>query len=625
MLRMPRVTSSRFYALLDAFIPPAVKRDIGLRQRARMFLISHLFGPFLGNTITVYLYILDKSPGAAFWVLAASITAFWIFPFALRLGAPFTLLGVVSVQNLIFAILWGCYNYGGVSSPFLPWLLTVPLLAFFYLGASRNTRSLVLGLIGVNLVAFYAVYLFAHSFPQHIPLAQLSGIGIISTLCAAIYVSMMALYYASVVASQSELEHEVIRDLQISRQFSEAKAEAERANQAKSEFLAKMSHELRTPLNAVIGYSEMLLEETDAADRHEQSADLRKIRDAGQHLLALVSDVLDLSKLEAGKMELYPESLGLGTLIDDIVAACQQAVAARGNQLIVDCPDNLGIIEADGAKLRQAVLYLMSNAAKFTSNGRVTLSVTRPPGKLTIAVRDTGVGISPKNMTGLFQNFGESEGATASKYGGTGLGLALGQKLCRLMGGEITVESQLGRGSCFTISIPIREGSAAGAPSALGAASEPAKPVEAPGAAQPHGEPVLVIDDDPAVLDLVARTLTKEGFWTITAGDARSGLELAKTTRPAVIVLDVRMPDIDGWQMLQMMASDAELKPCPIVLLTVEDDLQKGRAHGVAGHLVKPIDREQLVAAIARLCGKTGAAASGRSKAMELAGRPAVG
>src|SRR5579884_36824 len=598
MLRFSEDASSRFYAFLDFFIPLSIQRDAETKQRARMFLISHLFGPFLGNTITVYLYLLENQPGYSFWILTASITFFWLFPFALRLGVPFGMLGVGSVQNLIFAILWGSYNYGGISSPFLPWLLTVPLLAFFYLGTSRGARVIVLALIGFNLAAFYMVYLFGQTFPQHIPLSRLSGIGLISTLCAAIYVSMMALYYGNVVASQTELEHEVIRDQAIARQFREAKAEAERANQAKSEFLAKISHELRTPLNAVIGYSEMLIEEAEASNRHEQGSDLRKIRDAGKHLLALISDILDLSKLEAGKMEVYNQFFEVAALIDDIVGECRESIAAQGNQLFVQCGDDLGSVSADGSKLRQAVMSLLSNAAKFTRNGEVILTVSRRADRLIISVRDTGVGITPNNMNNLFQNFGAAEEATASKYGGTGLGLALSRKLCRLMGGDISVESEAGKGSCFTIDIPVQDQA-----NAATSAREPEGSSTDGSYSGARGEHViLVVDDDPTILDLVARTLAKEGFCPVTAVDARSGLRLARETKPAVVVLDVQMPDIDGWELINMFAADPELHSCPVVLLTVEDDLQKGREHGVAHHLVKPIDREQLLAAVSRLC-----------------------
>jgi signal transduction histidine kinase len=456
MSRWPKLSPATIYPLLDWFIPPGLKEDSGNLQRARMFLISHLFGPFLGHTITVYLFLLEDRPDYALWVLAISITVFWAFPFALKLTGWYTGLALLSVQNLIFAVLWGCYHYGGVSSPFLPWLLTVPLLAFFYLGPGPLPRLFILAIIALNLGGFYFTYALGHTFPVHIALSKLSGIGIISTLCAAVYVSMMALYYANIVASQTELAREVERHLATARQLRAAKVEAERANSAKSDFLAKMSHELRTPLNAVIGYSEMLLEEAQDAGREQQSADVKKINSAGKHLLSLVSDVLDLSKLEAGKMEIYVERVDLAKLVADVGESSAEMIHDKGNELVVECPPDIGMIEGDAVKLRQAILYLTSNAGKFTREGRVVLSARRAGEWVDIAVKDTGAGISRENLVNLFQNFGEAEGATTSKYGGTGLGLALSQKLCRLMGGDVSVESELGKGSCFTIRVPAR-------------------------------------------------------------------------------------------------------------------------------------------------------------------------
>src|SRR5216683_1435602 len=413
-----RLSPSMIYPLLGWFMPPALKAEREMEQPARMFLISHIFGPFLGRTITVYLYVLDPHPGYQLWVLAFSITAFWAFPFALKRTGAYTALALLSVQNLIFAVLWGAYHYGGVSSPFLPWLLVVPLLAFFYLGPAARPRLIVLGMIVTNVTLFYVSYALGHSF----------------------------------------LEHEVQNHRTTAIKLREAKEEAEAANRAKSEFLAKMSHELRTPLNAVIGYSEMLLEDAELDGRKQQQiADLRRINSAGKHLLSLVTDVLDLSQIEAGKMDLSAQPFDLNTFIDDVVATCRPLVLDNGNDFVVDRGDGLGVIVSDATKLRQAVLNLLSNAAKFTNRGRVTLGAMREKSDgdwIRIAVRDTGIGIRPEVLPKLFQNFNQAEASTSSRYGGTGLGLALSQKLCRMMGGEITVESDPGRGSCFTIRIP---------------------------------------------------------------------------------------------------------------------------------------------------------------------------
>jgi signal transduction histidine kinase len=440
--------------LVDWFIPAELAADRERRKQARMFLISHLFGPFIGNVVPGALYVLDPTPGYPVAVLAASITAFWAFPFILRAIGRYNLLVLLSVENLIFCILWSCYFYGGVSSPTLPWVLTIPLLAFFYLGPTPSLRLIVLALFAANFAAFAALELLSHPTPNDMPTASLQGLGIVSTIAASLYVTMMAFYYAKILASGAELESEMKRHLATATELRRAAAESERAGAAKAEFLAKMSHELRTPLNAVIGYSQMLLEDAAAEGDNQSAADLEKIHAAGHHLLRLVNEVLDLSKIEAGKMELYAEEVDIGALIHDVVESYRPSALAHGDELSLTIESELGTIRCDAKKVQQAASQIVDNAIKFTENGRITVSMERSGEQIVIAVRDTGIGIAPDAIPNLFEKFSGGDDTTSSKYGGTGLGLALSLKLCRLMGGDISVESKLGAGSCFTITLP---------------------------------------------------------------------------------------------------------------------------------------------------------------------------
>ncbi|HEX5282403.1 MAG TPA: ATP-binding protein [Micropepsaceae bacterium] len=444
----------RFLGAIDWFIPPQARTDAAMLGRARIFVFSHLFGPALGQAISIYLYFADPTHGFPFWVIVISITLFWALPVGMKLIGRLQPLAWFSVENLTFVTLFGSYYYGGVSSPFLPWLLIALLLGFFYIG---ERPFMVLGIFCANVAGFFAAYLVKGSFPQHIPLEGLSGVGIVSVTTATIYMAMMALYYADVVASQSGRQLEAARHRATAERLRKAMEEAEWSNRQKSVFLAKMSHQLRTPLNAVIGYSEILLEDAKE-NEDEQIADLQRINSAGKHLLSLVTDVLDMSKIESNKTDLTIQPFHLNDFIDDVVSTGRSLVTTNGNEFIVDREPGLGIVISDETRLRQAVLNLLSNAGKFTKDGRVTLSASRQTEHgedwIGISVSDTGIGITQDNLRKLFKDFNQADASTASKYGGTGLGLALSRHLCRMMGGNIDVQSDFGRGSRFTIRIP---------------------------------------------------------------------------------------------------------------------------------------------------------------------------
>lgn len=462
-------TIERVNEFVDWFIPFELAKDREKRKQARMFLFSHIFGPFIGNVVPAAIYVFDPSPTFDVFVLAASITAFWVFPLALRWFGQYETLVLLSVQNLIFCILWSCYYYGGVTSPTLSWVVTIPLLAFFYIGPHSRLRNAVLALFTVNSVGFALIYTYGPEVGKQLPAASSEGLGLVSTVCAALYVMMMAVYYAKTLASGVELEAEMRRHLTTFAELRRATLEAERAGAAKAEFLAKMSHELRTPLSAILGYSKLLLETAMDDGKTHSVEDLERIFSAGRQLLKLINEILDLSKIEAGKMELFNEEISLPALIHQIERDWAEESARNGNNIVVDVSRGPELVTCDLQKLEQIIGQLVDNAIKFTQKGRILITAENDPADpgayVLISVRDSGIGIAADLIPSLFEKFSVAKDITSSKYGGTGLGLALSRELCRLMRGDIAVSSMPGEGSCFTVKIPVKPPEQRAAPS----------------------------------------------------------------------------------------------------------------------------------------------------------------
>jgi PAS domain S-box-containing protein len=384
-----------------------------------------------------------------------------------------------------------------------------------------------------------------------------------------------------------------------------AKEAAEEANRTKSMFLANMSHELRTPLNAILGYSEMLTEEANDLGQESFVPDLKKIHGAGKHLLSLINDVLDISKIEAGKMDMFLETFEIRPLIDDVVSTIQPLVDKNENALIVSCREEIGGMHADVTKVRQGLFNLLSNACKFTKQGRITLKVARLEKNgvdwLHFTVSDTGIGMTPEQLGKLFQAFSQADASTTRKYGGTGLGLAISRKFCQMMGGDITVTSESGKGTSFTMQLP----------ALVVEKKAEAQQAEAKSdAAEEKGTPVLVIDDDPNVHDLMRRFLGKEGFRIVPALSGEEGLKLARESPPDVIVLDVQMPVMDGWVVLQQIKADPKLREIPVVLVTMIDQKNLGYSLGANDYLMKPVDRERVASVLKKYRRPAAAAAS---------------
>ena len=380
-----------------------------------------------------------------------------------------------------------------------------------------------------------------------------------------------------------------------------ARDAAEEASRSKARFLANMSHELRTPLNAIIGYSEMLKEDAEQQGGTAMLPDLQRIHTAGRHLMELISDILDLSKIEAGKLSLSPQTFPVAELLETIRTTVLPMVAQKGNALTVRTGGDCDTLHADPTRLRQCLLNLLSNAAKFTEKGEITLEIDRrtvPKGEqMVFRVSDTGIGMSAEVLEHAFDAFVQADEIIPGKYTGTGLGLAITRELAQLMGGDLSAESEPGRGSTFTLWLPLRRRKPYPVPAPTDSdrkqtAAEEALPL------------VLVIDDEAEARELLTRSLSGKGYRVVAAGGGEEGLVLARRLRPSAITLDVLMPGLDGWDVLAALKADPELVTIPVIICSILDEANHGFALGAGDYLIKPIDRGRLLELLSKYCRK---------------------
>lgn len=444
-------------------------------------------------------------------------------------------------------------------------------------------------------------------FSARSPVVSTDTIGVLSSTLNTMAQQIGSLLKA--VDVQNRRLKERSRELEIARDAAEA------ANRAKSTFLANMTHELRTPLNAIIGYSELLQEDVEELGREEFVSDLKSINVAGKQLLSLISDILDISKIEAGKMAVSLENFEVLELVDEVVMTVQPMIAKNRNQFGLHGNSHLGEMYADISKVRQVLLNLLSNAAKFTENGKITLEVWLESAGLQLGgagvkgdietwvlfrVRDTGIGMTAEQVSRLFEAFTQADASTTRKYGGTGLGLTISRKFCQMMGGDIQVESAPGAGSAFTMRLPLK----------VQQEKELEVEIEPEIVSMncddnaiftlPPQSMVLVLDNDPATGELIADCLSKKGFQVKVATSGEAGLHLAKELRPDAITLDVMMSITEGWEMLSALKADPELAEIPVVIMTFVDDENQGLELGGIEYLTKPFDYKRFLALLSK-------------------------
>jgi signal transduction histidine kinase/DNA-binding response OmpR family regulator len=413
-------------------------------------------------------------------------------------------------------------------------------------------------------------------------------------------------------AQQATIETDAQRKLaeQAREQAETAREDAVRANKAKSEFLANMSHELRTPLNAIIGYSEMLEEEMEDLGEQEFIGDLKKINSAGRHLLGLINDILDLSKIEAGKMQLHLEEFDVRSMVEDCVTTAQPLIDKKRNEVEIVCPDDAGTMYADQTKMRQVMLNLLSNAAKFTEQGSIKVEVRRAYEAMgsdgytqaaltpyvTLRVSDTGIGMSDDAQQRLFQSFEQADASTTKQFGGTGLGLAICRHFCVMMGGDIKVESEEGKGSTFTVRLPAYVEADEEVSARIPLADGGHTPTDMKGR-----DVVLVVDDDEDMREMMSRMLSAQGYRPVVASSGEEGLALAVEVQPTAITLDVLMPGQDGWSVLKTLKADEQLKHIPVIIITMVSERQLALSLGAAAYMQKPISKQELSATLTRV------------------------
>ena len=486
---------------------------------------------------------------------------------------------------LTFDVCWvtiGVYATGGIGSPWYIWYMAASTVAAFaigkmaaYLVSAANTIAYIGTLLAMGQVAFW-------------------NDAMLLAICRMLFLTGASYFFLIGVANLQEkrlrirqLEGEATKRVEeltrLTQELADANRRTREADRLKSQFLANMSHELRTPMNSIIGFSEILLERLENKIEPKHHGFLDHIHASGQHLLGIINDILDLSKIEAGKMEVYPEFFPIAPVVESV---CQvmRGMSKTNPNFVIDIPSDLPQIETDLAKFKQILFNLLSNAVKFSPPGSpVTIRARVDRGSITVAVRDEGIGIDPPHHSVIVQEFRQVDGTARREFGGTGLGLALVKRFIELQGGTVGVESALGSGSTFSFTLPVRS-----------RAAVVTRPQETADELS-RGDRVLVVEDDANAYELIAAALGSAGYLSIRAHHGDEALKLARETDPVAVTLDLVLPGVDGWEVLKRLKTDRETRQIPVVIISMIDNRALGLALGADDYFVKPVDRDRLL------------------------------
>jgi signal transduction histidine kinase/DNA-binding response OmpR family regulator len=514
------------------------------------------------------------------WALGCANAS--VFYFLFRAGINRRYLNPIWLSVNVVIVTLGVYASGGVKSPWFIWYLAASTVAAFasgkaaaYLVSLGNTVAYIVTLLLMGQVAFW-------------------DDAMLLALTRMLFVSGASYFFLIGVANLQEkrlrirqLELEATRRVEdltrLTQELADANRRSQEADRLKSQFLANMSHELRTPMNSIIGFSEILVERLQGQVDAKHLAFLHHIHTSGQHLLGIINDILDLSKIEAGKMEVYPEFFSIAPVIES-VCHVMRGMTKAVPRFVIDVPADLPQIETDLAKFKQVLFNLISNAVKFSpADAPILIRARVDEGAITVSVRDEGIGIDPAHHAVIFEEFRQVDGTARREFGGTGLGLALVKRFVQLQDGDISVESELGKGSTFSFTLPVRSRAAV--------VTRPAESAPIPA----RTDRVLVVEDDANAYDLIASALGSAGYLSIRARHGEEALKIARESHPAAVTLDLILPGVDGWEVLKRLKNDIETRQIPVVIISMIDNRDLGLALGADDYFVKPVDRDRLL------------------------------